>query len=355
MTTLTQRVPLGAQAAGLRATFALPRPVQRRIAGKPVRVDSQELALDAQLLLRLFDLSGMSLSGLNDPVAARAQLDASSSMTAGPTIQPVITRELRIPTPDGSLDARLYSPAGVTAPAPLLVFYHGGGWVIGNVDSHDNVARLLAKQGGVRVLSVNYRLAPENPFPAAVDDALASFEYAHGHAAELGIDPARIAVGGDSAGGNLAAVVAHQTTRGKGPAPAFQLLIYPAVDFTTRAPSRDLFADGFFLTREDMDWFEDLYLPAGTDKADERLSVLRAADLSGLPPAYVVTAGFDPLRDEGEAYAGALNKANVPVALSRQPDLIHGFVNFIGLGGRFREATSEISAALRTGLTLAGR
>lgn len=352
MSSLTDRVPLGVQAAALRATFALPEPVRRRIAGKPVRVEDQELALDAQLLLRMLKLSGVSLTGNGDPASARSQLDDSSSMTAGRPVQPIVTRDVRIPSPSGYVGARLYSPAGVLSPAPLLLFFHGGGWVLGSLASHDNAARFLAKHAGVRVLSVDYRLAPEYPFPAAVEDGMAAFDYARTHASELEIDPTRIAVGGDSAGGNLSAVVAHQTTRSSGPSPAFQLLIYPAVDFTAQHDSRKLFAEGFFLTRADMDWFEGHYLSGTADTSDERLSVLRATDLSGLPPAHIVTAGFDPLRDEGEDYARALQAAGVPVSLSRQSDLIHGFINFFGLPGRFREATMETAGALRAGLAL---
>ncbi|MDV6011310.1 alpha/beta hydrolase [Haloechinothrix sp. LS1_15] len=355
MPSLTERVPPHVQAATLKAVFSLPRPARRRIAGKPVRVDSQELALDAQLLLRLQQASGTSLVGSSDLAEARRILDTSAWMTAGQPIQPVLTRELDIPTRDGAIRGRLYSPGGVMAPAPLLIFYHGGGYVLGSLDSHDNPARLLAKHAGVRVLSVDYRLAPEHPFPAAVHDAIDAFDYAREHAEELEIDPTRIAVGGDSAGGNLSAVVAHQTTRRGGPSPAFQVLIYPVTDVTRQSPSRELFTEGFFLTRADIDWFERNYIPEGTDLADDRLSVLRAQDLSGLPPAFITTAGFDPLRDEGEAYASALAKAGVPVALSRQTDLIHGFINTIGLGGRFLEATTEIAGALRTGLMLADK
>jgi acetyl esterase len=165
------------------------------------------------------------------------------------------------------------------------------------------------------------------------------------------VDPARIAVGGDSAGGNLAAVTSQVTTRRGGPAPKFQLLFYPATDFSTRRRSRDLFGVGLFLTDADMDWFEGHYVPAGTDLTDPRLSPLLAEDLSGLPPAYIATAGFDPLRDEGEAYAKRLQEAGVPTALSRQPDLMHGYVSFLGVGRRFREATMEAAGALRLGLS----
>ncbi|MFC4002607.1 alpha/beta hydrolase [Prauserella oleivorans] len=342
-----------AQAAAAQMLYWLPKPVRRLIAGRPIRVDGQELALDAQLLLRLQQLTGASLVDREYSVErSRKALDGSRHLVSGKPIQPVDTREVSIPAEHGEVPATLYTPRGLPTGSGLLVYYHGGGWVVGTRASHDNTARYLAKHAGVRVLSVEYRLAPENPFPAAPEDALAAFDYAHAKAADLGADPARIAVGGDSAGGNLAAVTAQQATRRGGPAPTFQLLIYPGTDATTRRRSRELFGNGFFLVDEHMTWFLDQYAPAGVDRADPRLSPLLADDLSGLPPAYIATAGFDPLRDEGEAYAAKLEAAGVPVALSRHEDLIHGYVNFLGIGTRFREATAEAAGALRVGLSL---
>jgi acetyl esterase len=315
----------------------------------PSRSRSADLALDAQLLLRLQKLSGAELVQ-GSVEQSRALLDVGRHLVSGKPIEPVSVREIAVPTPDGNrsaersssvegggggmdgLPATLYTPVGLPEKSPLLVFFHGGGWVIGTRASHDNAVRFLAKHAGVRVLSIEYRLAPEFPFPAAAEDALAAFEYAVAKAGDLGADPARIAVGGDSAGGNLAAVTAQQAVRRGGPAPAFQLLIYPATDFAQRYRSQDLFAEDLFLT-------------------DPRLSPLRAADLSGLPPALVVTAGFDPLRDEGEAYAKKLAEAGVDVALRRHEDLIHGFINFTGVGSRFREALAEMAGALRQGLS----
>ncbi|HEV7975783.1 alpha/beta hydrolase [Amycolatopsis sp.] len=338
------------QAAGAQLMFAMPQVVRRLIAGRPLRLDGQELALDAQLLLKLQQISGAGLvKGTVDE--SRANLLGSRHLVSGKPLEPVATRELAIPGEDGDIPATLYTPGGLPEPSGLLVFYHGGGWVLGTRESHDTTARFLAVHAGVRVLSVEYRLAPEHPFPAATSDALAAFDYAHAKAGELGADPARIAAGGDSAGGNLAAVTAQVTTRRGGPAPKFQLLFYPATDFSTRRRSRELFGKGLFLTDVDMDWFEGHYAPKGTDVTDPRLSPLLAEDLSGLPPAYIATAGFDPLRDEGEAYAKRLQEAGVPTALSRQPDLVHGYVNFLGVGRRFREATMEAAGALRLGLS----
>ncbi|WIX81220.1 alpha/beta hydrolase [Amycolatopsis carbonis] len=338
-----------AQAAAAQLVFWLPRPVRRLIAGPPLRRDGQELALDAQLLLRLQQLTGTALVG-ETVEGSRLGLELGRHLVSGKTIEPVAVRDVVIPSGDASLDATLYAPAGLPEPSGLLVFFHGGGWVVGSRATHDNAARYLAKHAGVRVLSVEYRMAPEHPFPTPFEDALAAFDYAHANAAELGADADRIAVGGDSAGGNLSAALTLAAARRGGPAPAFQLLIYPAVDFTTRRRSREIFAEKLFLTDESMTWFEGHYVPAGTDKADPRLSPLVATDHSGLPPAFIMTAGFDPLRDEGEAYAEKLREAGVSVAVSRQPDLIHGFLNFTGVGSRFREATAELAGALRLGL-----
>ncbi|GAA0658771.1 alpha/beta hydrolase [Kitasatospora atroaurantiaca] len=338
------------QAAAVKAAYAMPGPLRRLIAGAPVRRDGQELALDAQLLLRLQQLSGTHLVSPGGVAHSRAALDLGRHLVSGAPIEPVATREIRIPVEYGEMSATLYTPAGLAEPSGLLVFFHGGGWVLGTRTSHDNTARFLAQRAGVRVLSVEYRLAPEHIFPAAVDDALAAFDFAHTKAADLGSDPSRIAVGGDSAGGNLAAVTAQLAARRGGPAPVFQLLFYPTTDASRRRRSRELFADGFFLTSAHMDWFADHYAPEGVDRTDPRLSPLLAADLAGLPPAYIATAGFDPLRDEGEAYARRLADSGVVVALSRQPDLIHGYINFLGIGRRFREATAEAAGALRLAL-----
>ncbi|WP_298181836.1 alpha/beta hydrolase [Saccharomonospora sp.] len=338
------------QAAAAQLLYSLPRPLRRLVAGKPVRLDGQELALDAQLLLRLQQLSGAGLvSGTVEH--SRASLDVSRHLVSGKPIQPVLTREVPIPSENGEVPATLYTPEGLSPGSGMLVFYHGGGWVVGSRRSHDNTARFLAKHAGVRVLSVEYRLAPEHPFPAAQEDALSAFDFAYKKAEDFGADPRRVAVGGDSAGGNLAAATAQVTTQRGGPAPAFQLLLYPAVDATERRRSRELFSDGFFLTDEHMTWFIDHYAPEGVDRADPRLSPLLTEDVSGLPPAYIATAGFDPLRDEGEAYAAKLADAGVPVALSRQSDLIHGYANFLGIGKRFREALAEAAGALRVGLS----
>ncbi len=219
--------------------------------------------------------------------------------------------------------ARHYAPAG--APQPLLVYYHGGGFVAGDLDTHDGLCRRICRDADMHVLSVDYRLAPEHPFPAAVDDAMAAFRWAYAHAAALGAMPGKVAVGGDSAGGNLAAVVGQMTAAAGGPAPCAQILLYPPTDRTTTRPSLELFGDGFFLTRADIDWYHLQYTGSTIAQPDPAQNPLCAKDFSGLPPALVVTAGFDPLRDEGEAYADALRQAGVPVILKRFDGLLHGF------------------------------
>jgi acetyl esterase len=233
---------------------------------------------------------------------------------------------------------------------PLVVYYHGGGWTCGDLDTHDPPCRALAGSSGARVLSVDYRLAPEHPFPAPLDDAVAAFRDAVARADQLGVDPARIAVAGDSAGGNLAAVVAKQTTAAGGPAPAFQLLIYPATDLVNVSQSRHTFGEGFVLTKDNMDWYEHQLLGDDGDRSDPRVSPLLAEDLRDCPPALVITAGFDPLRDEGEAYARALQDAGVNTVLRRYPGYIHGFIHMFAIGRGTGEALAEIGGILRAAL-----
>ncbi|WP_434451724.1 alpha/beta hydrolase [Lentzea sp. E54] len=331
-----------ALAGALRFAFGLPRPVRRLIAGTPIRLDGQDLHPEAQLLLKLQQLSG---TGWRTRTASESRLDLelSTKLVSGPKITGVGTRELTI----GEFAGRLYTPDGLAAGSALLIFYHGGGWVTGSLESHDNLCRFLAREAGVRVLAADYRLAPEYPFPAAADDAAEVLRYAVTKAEDLGIDPRRIALGGDSAGGNLAAVTAHSAEVDL----AFLLLLYPAVDASVRRRSREIFGNGFFLTDEKIDWFMEQY--GADDRHDPRLSIMLAEDLSTLPPTYIATAGYDPLRDEGEAFAERLAAEGVPVVLRRHEGLFHGFANVLGVGGIFREAVSEAVGALRTGFALA--
>ncbi len=348
------RLPPRLEHGVVKAVCGLPPRLQRLLFGRPPEIDGQVLASDTHALLNLANLAGSPsfMAGMSVE-EARASSRYEARVTDGPRPIPLARVEaLEVPGQGGPIPARLYVPKGLPAsvPTPLLVYYHGGGWVIGDLDTHDGVCRFLAAAAGTAVLSIGYRLAPEHPFPAPVEDAWAGFSWAAANAAALGADPARIAVGGDSAGGNLAAVVSLLAREGGGAIPAMQLLIYPVTDSAEDPRSRQLFAEGFFLTKADMDQFERAYLPPGTDATDPRISVLQAPDLSGLPPAYVATAGFDPLRDEGEAYALRLREAGVPTALRRYSGLVHSFTHHLVISRTARAAMQEIAGALRMGL-----
>lgn len=353
MSTALSRVSPSVQGAALHSVFALPQPVRRMIAGPPVRRDGLELALDAQLLLRLLSLTEFSPTGAT-PEEVRARTAASRSTLGRYPAPGVRARDLFVPG-DPTIPTRLYEPVDLAPGSPLLVYYHGGGWVVGDLDSHDGICRYLAKHANVRVLSVDYRLAPEHPFPAATEDAIDAFQYAVDNAEKFGADASAVAVGGDSAGGNLAAAVSLEAVRSGGPRPVFQLLFYPATDPTVRRRSRDLFAEGFHLTDHEMTWYLEQYCPDAEARSDPRVAVLLAEDLRGLPPTYLATAGFDPVRDEGNAFADRLRDAGVPVVKRQQDDLIHGFASYLNVGTRFREAVAEAAGALRTGLALRSR
>ncbi len=335
----------------LKAVCNLPPRVQRRLFGPPPQVDGQTLAPDIQALLAMARLAGSeSFTEASSVGAARAHRLLEAEIVAErPPIAMAQVESLELPGEAGPLAARLYVPDGAAEPGPLLVFFHGGGWVIGDLDTHDGPCRFLAANSGARVLAIDYRLAPEHPFPAAAEDAGAAYAWASANAGRLGADPARIAVGGDSAGGNLAAVAAlHARDKGLTP-PAMQLLIYPVTAADEELPSRRTFGDGFLLTRPDMDFFEGNYLPAGSDRSDPRVSVLHA-DLRGLPPAYLAIAGFDPLRDEGIAFARRLEEGGVPVSLRLHPGLVHTFANLTAICPTARQAMLEAVGALRMGL-----
>ena len=251
--------------------------------------------------------------------------------------------EVAIPGPAGDIGARVYRPE-TAGPAPTVVLFHGGGFVIGDLDTHDNMARTICRDCSAVVVSVDYRLAPEAQFPAAVEDAVAATRWAASRLEELGGDE-RLAVAGDSAGGNLAAVVAQQLRDSGGPALAGQLLVYPATDVTGDYPSRIENAEGYFLDLPTMVWFIQHYAADAAVHQDPRLSPLRHTDLSGLPPAVVVTAEYDPLRDEGEAYARALSEAGVPAEVRRFDGMIHGFFD-MGAYSPAAQAAIEESCAM---------
>ena len=344
------RASLGARVLqrAAQALDALPPGLKVRLSGKPpVVVDGQTLAPEMQLVLSILERRHEPpLETLSPPAAREARRRLTAVFGGKPPAVGTI-QDLEI---DGAvpLRARHYEPPEAGGPHPLLVYYHGGGFLYGDLDTHDGVCRILCRHAGAHVLAVDYRLAPEYPFPSAVEDARAALGWAYANAERLGADPSRIGVGGDSAGGNLAAVVSQLAAHDGGPPPVLQLLIYPTTDFTVRRRSRDLFAAGFLLTDSEMDWFEDNYLGVERTHAnDPRASPLLAENLSGLAPAFVVTAAFDPLRDEGEAYVDALRAAGTPATLRRFPGFIHGFINGAGVSRSSREALIETAGATR--------
>ncbi len=257
---------------------------------------------------------------------------------------------LAIPSPHGTIPARIYTPLAPrqnNGLAPCLVYFHGGGWVIGDLDSHDVVCRKLADEGELIVIAVDYRRAPEDKFPAALDDALAATKWIAAHALELGIDAPRLVVGGDSAGGNLAAVVAIAARDDSGPAITGQVLIYPVTDLAMAHPSHSEPETSLLLSHSLMHWFRDHYLAGAADIDDWRASPLRATTLAGLPPAYVLTAGADPLRDEGDEYAARLERASVTVTHRRFSGQFHGFFTMGKLLEQANVAAREIGAWLK--------
>jgi acetyl esterase len=252
-----------------------------------------------------------------------------------------------IPGPGGPLRLRVYTPSG-PGPFPLLVFFHAGGFVVCDLDTHDPMCRNLCSGANCVVVSVDYRLAPEHRFPAAPDDCLAATRWAGEHAAELGADPARVAVAGDSAGGTLAAVTALRVRDEGGPRLAGQLLVYPPTDLELPArPSLVENAEGYWLTSKDMAWFRGLYLNDPSEARHPHASPMHAADLRGLPPALVITGEYDPLRDEGEEYAARLRNAGATTAVSRYDGVIHGFFSLRGLVDKSDAAVEEACAWLR--------
>jgi acetyl esterase len=332
------------QTAVGRVILGLPDPVVRVLAGKAIARDGRVLDAQSQLCIRVAELVGKEPSYKMTVAAARADLELSGNQLA-PIVRDVSAEDRTL----GGVRVRVYRPKDRPAHRGALVFFHGGGHAVGSIDSHDAPCRQVAAQTPCTVISVDYRLAPENPFPAGADDATAAFRGAVAEADALGIDRARIAVGGDSAGGNLAAVVALDT-RNDDVRPCFQMLIYPVVDLTMSFASVETFAEGFFLERETILWFRGHYLRRDEDRKNPRASPWYAESLSGLPPALVVTAGFDPLRDEGDAYARRLSDSGVAVEHRSYGGLFHGFWNTSGVIREARRAFDEAIASLRAAL-----
>ncbi|WP_053074528.1 MULTISPECIES: alpha/beta hydrolase [unclassified Chromobacterium] len=334
--TLAQRL----ERALARRALRLPKPLLKALAGSPRRLDGLTLNPQLQLLLRLRWLGrkrGWHRLGV---AAARRELDWEGGLLAQRAPQRVLVEDATLTGAAGAIRVRRYRPEGLALPLPTLVFYHGGGFVVGSIESHDLPCRALAADARCQVISVDYRLAPEHPFPAGVTDAIHAFRALAADCAAWGMDPERLAVGGDSAGGNLAAVVAL-ATRQDATRPRLQLLWYPVVDNSAGFPSIQRFGDGFYLERATMTWCVRHYTGGGQLR-HPRVSPL-FDELDGAPPAYIQTAGFDPLRDEGEAYAAKLAAAGVPVRCERQAGLIHGFLN---MAGDIDEAAAAFAAAV---------
>jgi acetyl esterase len=346
-----------------RLRVALARPLARRLFASPAlvrrlaraRAEALGRGLDPAIaaVLGLDDLTHDSAIAGGSAERARELVAASIAIAEDAPAGAIDVHERSIPGPGVPLRARFYTPRGLAAPSPGLVFLHGGGWVTGDLDTHDALCRRLARLGEIRVVAIDYRLAPEHPFPAAVDDAVAAFRWVASEAEALAIDPARLGVGGDSAGGNLSALVSLET-RSDARRPALAVLFYPAVDLTCAAASHRELREGFYLSGEAIAWYLERYL--GADPArrrDPRASPAFVADLRGTPPTLVVHAAFDPLRDEAIAHAARLREAGVTVREVAATDMIHGFLLMSGISPAARALTEalavDIGRALREG------
>ncbi|GAB3133919.1 alpha/beta hydrolase [Tsukamurella serpentis] len=339
---LSLMVPTALVSVAAKALYGLPPRVKQKL-GSAQTIDGHRLDPDSQLTLLLLKMQGVAGVTVRDLTHSRASMRRLSAVVGGNPAPTVATRSVTIDGAEGPLRARLYTPAGLEAGSALVVYFHGGGFVLGDLDSHDAPCRYIADRARVRVLSVDYRLASEAIFPAAAEDAVAATAWALAHAEQLGADPQRIAVAGDSAGGNLAAVAARELSLRDGPQPALAILFYPVTGADPENLSRTTFGAGYFLTRLDIDWFREQYTPQPGQDTDPRFDVLHADRLEGICRTHVVAAGFDPLRDEGIAYARRLREAGVQVSTQLAPGSLHGFINMVGVSA---DARSEVDTAL---------
>jgi acetyl esterase len=307
---------------------------------------SPRLDPTVRLVLEAAEAEGTPPLESFSPAEAR-KLAAESMKLLGGTLEPVRSIEnLRIPGPDCEIPIRIYTPES-QAPRPALVYFHGGGWVVCDLDTHDVVCTAIAHRAGAVVIAVDYRLAPEHKFPAAVIDSYAATAWVASNAEQLGIDPKRMSVGGDSAGGNLAAVVSLKSRDEDGPAIALQAMVYPVTDLSSFAtPSYQEFGENHFLTKKEMEWFREHYLRSMEDARDPHASPLLALDLSALPPALIITAECDPLRDEGAAYAKRLADDGVPVTYTCYPGMIHPFFSLSGVIPQAFDAIQQVADAV---------
>lgn len=298
--------------------------------GRRIKKDGLILNAKAQFLCNVVEKQ--SLPPAEDTVQnTRDQMEGLAATLGGDYVPLPYVEDFTIPGDHGPIPARLYKPTDTNEPLPVLVGFHGGGFIRGSVNSHDGLFRRLAKFGNFAVVSIDYRLAPEDKFPAAVDDAYTALRWIQTNGASKGLNTDKVAIGGDSSGGNLAAVACLDAKRLGTQQPIMQVLLYPTTDSHFTANSHQLFANGFFLTEERMHWYRDLYLNNAGERDSERASPGLAQDLSGLAPALIITAGFDPLRDEAEAYANRLKEASVPVGMIRYEGMVHGFSSLSGL------------------------
>jgi acetyl esterase len=309
------------------------------------------MALDPQVRKVLDDLEALGNPELDQltPVEARELANAGFPPMAGPGAQDVTTTDRTIPGPTGPIPIRVYTPTSGAAPRPVVVFFHGGGWVIGNIETHDGACRDLTSDSGAVLVSVDYRLAPEHRFPAAVEDCYAALEWVHAHADEIGGDPDLVAVAGDSAGGNLAAVTAMLARDRNGPPLRFQLLVYPGVGVADDQDSVRDNAEGYLLTRRDIEWFTAQYLGPDADPTDPRFDPINA-DLTGVAPAHVITCEFDPLRDGGAAYAARLRACGVAATERCYAGQIHGAFGMQAVSDASRDIIRDAGSVLRGAL-----
>jgi acetyl esterase/lipase len=332
----------------LKALLSLPTPILRALSGGGV-VFQGGRTLDPRLQYLANAARSRSLAGAITPEALRASTASSLALVAGDPEPGVRAERLTIDAPHGAIPARAYRPEGQDPTAPILVFAHFGGGVIGDLETCDIFCGILARVARCPVLSIAYRLAPEHRFPAGLDDVMAAYRWARDNAAKFGAAVGKAAIGGDSMGGNFAAAIAQDLKRAGEPQPVLQLLIYPAVDLASETQSMTTYANAYPLSRGLMDWFAAQYLGPDGDPTDPRASPLCAQDLSGLCPAIVVTAGFDPLVDQGEAYAKRLRDAGVPVIYRCYDGLAHAFTAFTGVAPAADIACREVAGLVREG------
>jgi acetyl esterase len=308
------------------------------------------MPLDPQAQKVVDALAALNLKPIKDSTPAEARESMRTRTAAlGPFEEVAAVADHRVPVTGGEIMVRVYRPAGVS-PHPVLVFYHGGGWVIGDLYTHDGICRSIVNAAGCAVAAVDYRLAPEFKYPTPVEDSYAGLLWVVANATRLGLDPARVAVGGDSAGGNLAAVMALLARDRRGPRLLLQVLVYPVTNHDFGTVSYRENATGYVLGTEDMRWFWRHYLAREEQGREPQASPLLAKSLANLPPALVITAGCDPLRDEGEAYAGRLRDAGVAVTLTQYPGMFHGFLRMTRILDQSRVLLDEMAAALRKAL-----